>query len=102
MGYLTNAALLRRRVQELEPDLVHAHYVSGYGTLATLLAPHPLVLSVWGSDIYEFPSTSPLHAWLIRRNLRKADLILSTSQAMAHRTRCFTNQEIRITPFGST
>lgn len=99
-GYFLNAPFARRVFATIRPDLVHAHYVSGYGTLAALADRHPLIMSVWGSDVYEFPATSPLHAWLVRRNLGKADLVLSTSEAMARHTRRYTDRKIEVTPFG--
>ncbi len=99
-GYFLNVRAVRRAFQEVRPDLVHAHYASGYGTLAALADLHPLVISVWGSDVYEFPATSPLHAWLIRRNLGRSDLVLSTSRAMARHVTRYTMREPRVTPFG--
>lgn len=99
-GYFLNAPFVRRTAAAVRPDLVHAHYVSGYGTLAALADRHPLILSAWGSDVYEFPAASPLHAWLVRRNLGKADLVLSTSEAMARQTRRYTDRRIEVTPFG--
>lgn len=99
-GYFLNAPFVRRMAAAVRPDLVHAHYVSGYGTLAALADRHPLIQSVWGSDVYDFPTTSPLHAWLIRRNLRKAELILSTSEVMARHTARYTARRIEVTPFG--
>lgn len=99
-GYFLNAPFARRTFAAIRPDLVHAHYVSGYGTLAALADRHPLIVSVWGSDVYEFPATSPLHAWLVRRNLGKADLVLSTSEVMARHARRYTDRRIEVTPFG--
>lgn len=99
-GYFLNAPYVRRLLRAMRPDLVHAHYVSGYGTLGALAAPSPLIVSVWGSDIYEFPERSPLHRWLVSRNLARATLVMSTSEAMAARTRQFTDREVGITPFG--
>jgi glycosyltransferase involved in cell wall biosynthesis len=68
--------------------------------LGSLCGFHPFILSVWGSDIFEFPHTSILARLLIRYNLRKADRILSTSNALAEETRKYTSKKIEITPFG--
>jgi glycosyltransferase involved in cell wall biosynthesis len=101
-GYLQNALFLRRWLREHRPDLLHAHYASGYGTTAMLAGWHPTLTSVWGSDVYDFPYESALKGWLIRRNLRFADALASTSQAMAQQVRRLWPQagEIAITPFG--
>jgi hypothetical protein len=34
VGYYLNAPLVRRILRSRKPDIVHAHYASGYGTLA--------------------------------------------------------------------
>src|SRR3989442_2272695 len=53
---LVTAARLRaagfyRELTRINPDVVHAHYVSDYGFLAALSGRHPLVVSAWGSDL---------------------------------------------------
>jgi L-malate glycosyltransferase len=99
-GYFLNVAFARKVVTGLNPDFVHAHYVSGYGTLAVLTHFRPLIISVWGADIFEFPQKSRIHAWRIRRNLEAADVVLSTSEVMARETARYTAKSIRVTPFG--
>ncbi len=98
--YLKVLPTLRRKIKEFAPDVVHAHYISGYGTLGALCGFHPLVVSVWGSDIFDFPQKSLFHRKLIEYNLRKADKILSTSKVMAKETQKYTEKDIEITPFG--
>ena len=101
-GYLLNALALRALLRRLQPDLLHAHYASGYGTLAMLARWRPTLLSVWGSDVYEFPAGGALQAWLLRRNLGAADALASTSVAMAEQTRRVMGRPlpITVTPFG--
>lgn len=101
-GYLINRRRLQALVLELQADVVNAHYATGYGTLARAVGSVPLVLNVWGSDVYDFPEGGPLHRALVRRNLRHADRIVSTSHAMAKRTRqvCPGLGEIAVVPFG--
>jgi glycosyltransferase involved in cell wall biosynthesis len=84
------------------PDLLHAHYASGYGSTAMLAGWHPTLLSVWGADVYDFPYESRLKGWLLRRNLRFADALASTSAAMAQQVRRLWPGagDIAITPFG--
>jgi glycosyltransferase involved in cell wall biosynthesis len=101
-GYVLGARDLRRRLNDVQPSLLHAHYASGYGTLARLSAFRPLVLSVWGSDVYDFPHASRWHRRLIQSNLRCADMLCSTSHVMAEqcRTLCPELRDICVTPFG--
>ncbi len=101
-GYYLNSCRLRNLVRELAVDVVNAHYATGYGTLARAVGGVPLVLNVWGSDVYDFPEGGPLHRALVRRNLRRADRVVSTSHAMADRTRgiCPGLKDITVVPFG--
>lgn len=85
-GYATNRGALRKMVRTLAPDVVNAHYATGYGTLATGIRDRPVVLNVWGSDVYDFPEKGALHRWWLRRMLRRASHVVSTSHAMAART----------------
>jgi len=82
-GYFRNVPALRRLLRAAAPALLNAHYASGYGTLAALAGFRPWLLSVWGSDVYDFPYEGRLKGWWLRRNLRQADAIASTSEAMA-------------------
>lgn len=85
-NYFLAAPALARLARRLKPDLVHAHYATGYGTLARLGlvgVRTPRVLSVWGSDVYEAPGLGRLWRRLVRDNLRWADVVASTSHAMA-------------------
>lgn len=102
LGYLLNRTALRRIVREFHPDVMNAHYASGYGTLAVRDSNVPLVLNVWGSDVYEFPDAGPVQRWLLRRNLRRADAVVSTSEVMARRTSevCPGLGPITVVPFG--
>lgn len=101
-GYFLNGKELRCDIESFAPDVINAHYASGYGTLAQMAKLHPLVLSVWGSDVYEFPLKSPLHRFLVARNLKAADVVASTSQVMADQVRKVFHEQrkIWITPFG--
>ena len=102
LGYYLMAPKVRKLLKAIKPDVVNAHYASGYATTARLANIRPFVLSVWGSDVYDFPYKSPLHKWLVRKNLMSADIVASTSHCMAEQTRTIAPQlgEIPITPFG--
>src|SRR5690606_7867519 len=61
IGYVTATRAVQRVLSRLNPDVTNVHYATGYGTLARLAGAKPLLLSVWGSDVYDFPLKSPLH-----------------------------------------
>ena len=102
LGYFRNAGPLRRALARWQPEILNAHYASGYGSTGTLAGFAPTLLSVWGSDVYDFPYESAAKGWLLRRNLRRATAIASTSEAMAGQVRRLVPDvgEIAITPFG--
>lgn len=91
---------LKRVIEEEKPDILHSHYVTSYSLIAALSGFHPLVESVWGSDVYIYPKKSILHRLLVKFTLKKADKILSTSNVMAKEAGKYTHKEIGITPFG--
>lgn len=101
-GYFLNALRLRARLAELKPDLLNVHYASGYGTTAALCGFRPCLLSVWGSDVYDFPYESLFKGLLLRGNLRRATRIASTSHVMAKQVRGLVPElpAALVTPFG--
>src|SRR5271154_372775 len=100
MHYFSCGKAVRRFINEIQPDILHAHYASGYATLGRLAGFHPYVVSVWGSDIFDFSKKSKLHRMIVEANLSSADRICSTSQVMADEIRLCCPREINLTPFG--
>ncbi len=102
LDYFFNRGLVKRLVQELKPDIVHAHYASSYGLLGALSNHHPLVISTWGMDILGFPETSPFHRMLLRWSLFRADVICTTSNQLAEATKRYLpgGKLPVVTPFG--
>ena len=102
LGYFRNALPLRRTLARWKPEILNAHYASGYGSTAALSGFEPILLSVWGSDVYDFPYESAPKGWLLRRTLRRATAVASTSEAMARQVRRLVPEctEIAVTPFG--
>lgn len=102
-GYYLNARQLKRIYNEVKPDLINVHYASGYGTLARMARIQPILLSVWGSDIYDFPKKSKINYKILEKNLKNSSAIASTSIKMKEELeRLYPNIEkkIYITPFG--
>lgn len=98
--YITCIGKVKKIVNEINPKILHAHYASSYGFLGGEVNFHPYIISVWGSDIYEFPKKNILFKKFIERNLGKADIVLSTSRVMAEEAKKYTDKKIEITPFG--
>jgi L-malate glycosyltransferase len=100
LSYLIKLPLVKREIKSFRPDIVHAHFATSNGLLGSLCNFHPFIVSVWGSDVFDFPEISAWHRALLRFNLTRADRILSTSMVMARQTNKFTHKPVDVTPFG--
>ena len=98
--YLLQAVKVKRIINRIKPDIISVHYASSYGAVAALARLKNYYLSVWGSDVYEFPEKSIFHRCLVKYSLNHACTLLSTSKAMAIHARKYTNKKFEITPFG--
>lgn len=98
--YLRKIKKIKEILKEIKPDILNAHYASSYGLLGVLTKFHPLVISVWGSDIFDFPNRSIIHKNIIKYNLKKSDYIFSTGNIMKEEILKYVNKDVEITPFG--
>jgi len=98
--YIFELPKLKKIIREYNPDIIHAHYVASYGILGALTNFHPFFISVWGIDIFLFPTISIIHRALVKFALKKADKIFSTSQIMAQETAKYSSKDIEVIPFG--
>ncbi|NQV01019.1 MAG: glycosyltransferase, partial [Bacteroidia bacterium] len=97
-SFLKLVPYLKRTIRQFKPDIVHAHYATSYGLLGALTGFHPLVISVWGSDVLQFPKHSSVGKWIVRFNFKRADTICSTSVSMIPEIRRYTKKEIEVIP----
>ena len=103
LGYYFNSLQLKGIYNKIKPDVINVHYASGYGTLARISKIKPILLSVWGSDVYDFPNESNIKKKILTKNVLYADNIASTSRIMAKELKKqvpMLDKEIYITPFG--
>lgn len=102
LGYYLNYLRVKKILDIIRPDILNVHYASGYGTLARLVKFKPTLLSVWGSDVFEFPYENKFKKIVLRKNLKAATHIASTSWVMKRQTEKFVKPRlnIEITPFG--
>ncbi|MCK4427441.1 MAG: glycosyltransferase [candidate division Zixibacteria bacterium] len=100
--YLLYLPVVKMLVKKIRPQIVHAHFVSSYGLVGACLGFHPLLISVWGADVIDFPKRSWLHRCLVRYSLNKADVITATSQMLSRAVVGFVgkNNKTFVVPFG--
>lgn len=82
-SYLSYASAAAEEARRFKPDLVHAHYLTGFGLWAVRTRIRPLVVSVWGADVVDFPTTG-FRRLLVRSVLKRATHITATSQFLRH------------------
>ncbi|MBU8932934.1 MAG: glycosyltransferase [candidate division Zixibacteria bacterium] len=87
--YIMSAFRARALLKRFKPDIINAHFASGYGFLASLMGHHPEVpylLHVLGSDVLIVPHMSSLRRRKVRRALLTADCIVTDSDYLAEET----------------
>lgn len=75
LKYIFALSQVKNLIQNINPDLVNAHFVPNYGLLGALSRKTPLVISTWGSDILLSPKKSFFHRARAKYVLSKADLV---------------------------
>lgn len=66
-------------IQKIQPDIVHGQSLNFYGIWAYLTGFRPLVVTLWGSDVNNYEKYIWLEKYLIKKTLKKSDLILTNS-----------------------
>jgi len=102
-AYYKNIPRVRKIIRQIKPDIVHAHYATGYGLWGSRQSIAPLVLTVWGTDIEDALKKRLTIAPIVRRNLKKAACITSASRFLIDRTLAFepsVKDKTNIVPFG--
>lgn len=99
-NYLFIIKKIKSIVKEIKPDILHSHYATSYGLFGRMCSYHPFVVSVWGSDINEFPNQGILNKKILQNILKSCDAVCATSNSLANRTSKYCDDNISITPFG--
>jgi glycosyltransferase involved in cell wall biosynthesis len=74
---------VRSLIENYKPDVVDAHFASGYGHIAALALKKsilPLVVQLWGSDILIVPNKSILHKKKTITALKRANAVVADSK----------------------
>lgn len=102
LRYLIRARRVRRLVRGLRPDLVHALHLTSYGFLSVLCDVRPTLVSVWGTDVLEAPRLSPLHYFITRFALRRADHVTATGLRLAEAATRYApaGKPVTVVPYG--
>ena len=91
---------IKSKIWEINPDVLHAHYLTSYGLLGVLSTFRPLVVSVWGSDLFVDARKSVFHRHIIKSVLEKADLVTVMANHMiaeVEKLSCVARKTIKVT-----
>ncbi len=83
LDYLDMRAAVRAAILPLAPDVLHVHYLTGYGWLAWVSGIRPYAVTVWGSDVFRTLPASRKARWLGRLALRGASVVTADSRDLA-------------------
>jgi glycosyltransferase involved in cell wall biosynthesis len=76
LGLIKVKSILRR----LAPDLLHTHFLTGYGYWGVFSGRRPFLITVWGDDVYVTPHQTALKNRLARMALKEADYVTGDSK----------------------
>ncbi len=79
LRYARSLLKVRGILGKLQPDLLHTHFLTGYGYWGVFSGYRPFMLTVWGDDVYVTPFESRLKNLLARHALGKADYVTGDS-----------------------
>lgn len=101
ISYIFVLKKIKKVIRDYQPDVLHAHYATSYGMLASLTGFQNIIISPWGSDLLSFPTKSFLHRLYIRFILKKARLLLPSSSLLKQKIIeiCECNN-VEVLPFG--
>ena len=101
LHYFKSFPVLRKTIKTFNPDIVHAHYASSYGILGVISMFNPLIVSVWGSDLYFFAEKNFIYKSLFKAVIKKSDRVCSTSNAMIEiLNEKYKKTDVNLIPFG--
>ena len=100
--YVVHARRVRGLIETLRPDLLHALHLTSYGFLSGLSGFQPSIVSVWGTDVLEAPTVTPLHRWITRQALARAGAITATGLRLAEATLPYVpeGKPVTVIPYG--
>lgn len=77
--YAVSLSKVKKILKRLKPDILHTHFLTGYGYWGAFSGYHPFIMTVWGDDVYLTPYTSILKKQLAKMVLRRADWVTGDS-----------------------
>ncbi|MCK4777715.1 MAG: glycosyltransferase, partial [Actinomycetia bacterium] len=102
MSYILKFREVREKLKKINPDILHAHFLTSYGVTASLTGFHPLIIQVWGSDLLEYAEKHMYFKMFEKRVFNMADLLMVPSLTMKNiiKEKYKYQKQIEINPLG--
>jgi len=103
LSYIPRHFTIKKLVQKIKPDLIHAQFIAKYGFHLIGLKIRPSVVSAWGDDILILPKKNPLIHYYTKKVLDSVDLVYAVSHDLGdHITSDFAiaRTKVHYLPFG--
>ena len=98
--YLIMIHRVKKLIRKINPDIVHAHYLTSNGMLAAMTGFKPLIVSARGSDV-EYSMNSIVKRNVLRFILKKASLVNTVSDELANKLKELgVNNKLLVLPQG--
>ena len=66
---------IKKMINDLEPDIIHAHCVNIYAYAFAKTSFHPYIVTPWGSDILLFPEKSLKRKHIVKYVIKNSDML---------------------------
>ena len=89
-----NIKLIRKKVIEFAPDIIHIHQANSYSYLTIKAVKKlniPIIITAWGDDILILPNKSRLLRKMVLFNLKHANAFTSDSSTMSDEIKILTD-----------
>lgn len=80
LAFIPRHFAIKTLQKQIQPDLIHAHFIAKYGFHLPGLMQCPKVVSAWGDDILILPKKSRLIFWYTKKVLDSVNLIYAISK----------------------
>lgn len=90
------------RIYRSQASIVHVHYAALYGFLGALMPRmrKKWIISIWGSDMYNFPNISILHKYVFKYTVSRYHCVQLTSKFMMQEARKWIDENfVKVVPF---
>lgn len=99
LDYILNCGLVKKYINRIKPDILHAHYATSYGLLGALSNFHPYLITGWGADIFDSPKNF-LMKQMVQYSFRQADGLTVLTKFTQDELKKLTTKPATLVPFG--